>query len=126
MKAKISSISQSDEISLFGFNNDTLFMLGLGLNGLKVGDDVVLGFKSSDVIIATSVLSDCSLNNVLKSIIIGVEVGKIVSVVELKYKNFNFQSIITTKSFNRLNLKVGDEIYAYIKATSLHISEILC
>lgn len=128
IKAEISAITSNDGVTLFEFCNQNLKlkMLGLeNLQGLKIGDSVRLNFKSSDVVIAAAPLKNCSLSNEIKAQISGVSVGQIVSVLHLKSldlkPNFEFESIISTASFRRLNLTVNLQIYAYIKATSLYI-----
>lgn len=129
IRAKVTAITSKQSVSFLEFDakNLKLFMLGLSdFSELKVGDEVILGFKSSDVIIASKPLQNCSLANEIKAKISDINIGEIISVIELKRDNFCFESMITTASLKRLNLKKTDEIYAYIKATSLHISEILC
>ena len=52
IKAKISAIEQNDGVSVFEFSaeNLSLKMLSLeNLQNLKIGDEVWVGFKSSDV-----------------------------------------------------------------------------
>ena len=126
IKAQISSIRTNECVSVFEFRcqNLKLSMLGLeNLSNLKIGDNVNLSFKSSDVVIARYPLKECSLRNEIKAVITDFKKGSIVSVLHLRALDFEFESIISTDSFERLNLKRNDEIYAYIKATSLHISE---
>ena len=62
IKAKISAIDENDGVSVFEFNaaNLSLKMLSLeNLQNLKIGDEVRLNFKSSDVFVATSPLLNC-------------------------------------------------------------------
>ena len=66
IKAKISAIDENDGVSVFEFNaaNLSLKMLSLeNLQNLKIGDEVRLNFKSSDVFVATSPLLNCSVSN---------------------------------------------------------------
>lgn len=125
IKARVSNIIGSEDVNIFEFTSgDTNFcMLGLeNLDEFKIGDSVMLAFKSSDVIIATTPLKNCSLTNEIKATISNLTKGKVTSVLHLKGLHSEFESIISTKSCERLNLKINDEIYAYIKATSLYIS----
>lgn len=126
IRAEISSIVSSDDVNIYEFNADGLRLSMLGLEnsgGLKVGDRINLAFKSSDVIIALKKLENCSLTNEIRAKISNLIKGKITTIVQLKATNFEFESIISTNSCLRLNLKQNDEIYAYIKATSLYISD---
>jgi molybdenum import ATP-binding protein modC len=125
IKAKISAIEQNDGVSVFEFSaeNLSLKMLSLeNLQNLKIGDEVLLGFKSSDVLVATSPLLNCSVSNEIKARILDIQKGQITSLLHLNAGKFEFESIISTSSLKRLNLAPGDQIYAYVKATSLYIA----
>lgn len=125
IKAKISAIDENDGVSVFEFNaaNLSLKMLSLeNLQNLKIGDEVRLNFKSSDVFVATSQLLNCSVSNEIKAQISSIQKGQITSSLHLNAGEFEFESIITTASLKRLNLSLGDQIYAYVKATSLYIA----
>lgn len=125
IKAKISAIDENDGVSVFEFNaaNLSLKMLSLeNLQNLKIGDKVRLNFKSSDVFVATSPLLNCSVSNEIKVRISDIQKGEITSSLHLNAGEFEFESIITTASLKRLNLSLGDQIYAYVKATSLYIA----
>ena len=125
IKAKISAIEQNDGVSVFEFSaeNLSLKMLSLeNLQNLKIGDEVRLGFKSSDVFVATSPLLNCSVSNEIKAQISDIKKGQITSSLHLNAGEFEFESIISTSSLKRLNLALGDQIYAYVKATSLYIA----
>ena len=125
IKAKISAIEQTGGVSVFEFSaeNLSLKMLSLeNLQNLKIGDEVWLGFKSSDVFVATSPLLNCSVSNEIKAEISDIQRGQITSSLHLNAGKFEFESIISTASLKRLNLASGDQIYAYVKATSLYIA----
>ena len=125
IKAKISAIEQNDGVSVFEFSaeNLSLKMLSLeNLQNLKIGDEVRLNFKSSDVFVATSPLLNCSVSNEIKAQISDIQRGQITSSLHLNAGKFEFESIISTASLKRLNLAPGDQIYAYVKATSLYIA----
>ena len=125
IKAKISAIEQNDGVSVFEFSaeNLSLKMLSLeNLQNLKIGDEVWLNFKSSDVFVATSPLLNCSVSNEIKAQISDIQKGQITSSLHLNADEFEFESIISTASLKRLNLTLGDQIYAYVKATSLYIA----
>ena len=125
IKAKISAIEQNDGVSVFEFSaeNLSLKMLSLeNLQNLKIGDEVRLSFKSSDIFVATSPLLNCSVSNEIKAEISDIEQGQITSSLHLNAGKFEFESIISTASLKRLNLAPGDQIYAYVKATSLYIA----
>ena len=125
IKAKISAIEQTGGVSVFEFSAENLSLKMLSLENpqnLKIGDEVRLGFKSSDVFVATSPLLNCSVSNEIKVRISDIQKGEITSSLHLNAGKFEFESIISTSSLKRLNLALGDQIYAYVKATSLYIA----
>ncbi|AQW84767.1 TOBE domain-containing protein [Campylobacter pinnipediorum] len=128
IKAVVDNITTFDDVSLVRFSVDedlSLSMLSLGNVSLKPKDKVKLGFKSSNVSISTNKLENFSIKNEIYCKIIDLQIGEILSVILLRYKDIEFESIITSKSAKRLNLKLNDMVFAYIKSTSIYISEIL-
>ncbi|CAD7289072.1 hypothetical protein LMG7974_01328 [Campylobacter majalis] len=127
IRAKVKSIDVKDGVSLvvFNANNTHLVMLSLENIALKIDQDVMLNAKSSDVFVAKSSIKNSSINNELKCKITNIRFGEILSVLSLDFDGEILQSMITTRSALTLNLKQDDEIFVYIKSTSLYISEIL-
>ncbi|AQW81571.1 TOBE domain-containing protein [Campylobacter pinnipediorum] len=128
IKAVVDNITTFDDVSLVRFSVDedlSLSMLSLDNVSLKPKDKVKLGFKSSNVSISTNKLENFSIKNEIYCKIIDLQIGEILSVILLRYKDIEFESIITSKSAKRLNLKLNDMVFAYIKSTSIYISEIL-
>lgn len=124
IQAVVCELNLSENISIVKFKaqDNILSMLSLENFGLKIGQKVRLGFKSSDVFLSTKRLEYCSVNNELKATITRIELGDIVACVHLKSQNIIFESIISSMSCQRLGLKTDDNVFAYIKSTSLFIS----
>ena len=127
IKAKIVRILTKDDVSLFelkGLNLEAnLFMLVLNeASKFALDDEIDLGFKSSDVILAKDKLSNSSLENELKCVIEAINFGEILSVVSLKCGEIYFEAIISNHALKALNLGENDSVFAYIKSTSIHIS----
>ena len=127
IRAKIVGILTKDDVSLFelkGLNLEAnLFMLVLNeASKFALNDEISLGFKSSDVILAKDKLSNSSLENELKCVIEAINFGEILSVVSLKCGEIYFEAIISNHALKTMNLGENDEVFAYIKSTSIHIS----
>ena len=127
IKAKIVGILTKDGVSLFelkGLNLEAnLFMLVLNeASKFALDDEIDLGFKSSDVILAKDKLSNSSLENELKCVIEAINFGEILSVVSLKCGEIYFEAIISNHALKTMNVGENDEVFAYIKSTSIHIS----
>lgn len=125
--ANVSEISSSNYVShvYFVVDDTKLSMISLENLNLKIGDSVKLGVKSSDVSIARAKLADFSVQNALKCNIKSIKIGKILTTILLDFKGFSVESLITTSSAKALNLREKEQIFAYIKSTSIFISEIL-
>ena len=130
IEAKVEEINEFKGINALKFSAKfgklTMVSLEIPAN-LSINSCVKLGFKSSEVILSLEKLQNCSLSNEIGCIIQNITIGEILSVVNLKALNSDdiFESIITTASAKRLNLSQNLQIYAYIKATSLFIDEVL-
>ena len=127
IRAKIVGILTKDDVSLFelkGLNLEAnLFMLVLNeASKFALDDEIDLGFKSSDVILAKDKLSNSSLENELKCVIEAINFGEILSVVSLKCGEIYFEAIISNHALKTMNVGENDEVFAYIKSTSIHIS----
>ncbi|WP_459903071.1 TOBE domain-containing protein [Campylobacter concisus] len=127
IRAKIVGILTKDDVSLFelkGLNLEAnLFMLVLNeASKFALDDEIDLGFKSSDVILAKDKLSNSSLENELKCVIEAINFGEILSVISLKCGEIYFEAIISNHALKTMNVGEKDEVFAYIKSTSIHIS----
>ena len=124
---KIIQISSKDGVSFFeleclnlGIN---LYMLALNeASKFALNDEVSLNFKSSDVVLSKLRLEASSLENELKCEVTGITRGEILSIVSLKCGQLCFEAIISDHALKGLNLAVGEQVFAYVKSTSIHVS----
>ena len=127
IKAKIIQISSKDGVSFFeleclnlGLN---LYMLALNeASKFALNDEVSLNFKSSDVVLSKVKLQASSLENELKCEVADITRGEILSIVSLKCEQICFEAIISDHALKGLNLAVGEQVFAYVKSTSIHVS----
>ncbi|WP_148821500.1 molybdopterin-binding protein [Campylobacter concisus] len=127
IRAKIVGILNKDNVSLFelkGINLEAnLFMLVLNeASKFALDDEIDLGFKSSDVILAKNKLDASSLENELKCVVEAINFGEVLSIVGLKCDQIHFEAIISNHALKTMNVGENDEVFAYIKSTSIHIS----
>jgi molybdopterin-binding protein len=66
---------------------------------------------------------ETSLRNHLKGKVKEIVQGQAVSEVEIETSAGIVTSVITTRSVHRLQLKVGDEVHAVIKATEVGVEK---
>ena len=127
IKAKIAQISSKDGVSFFELEclnlGANLYMLALNeASKFALNDEVSLNFKSSDVVLSKIKLQASSLENELKCEVTGITSGEILSIVSLKCEQLCFEAIISDHALKGLNLVVGEQVFAYVKSTSIHVS----
>ena len=127
IRAKIVQISSKDGVSFFELEclnlGTNLYMLALNeASKFALNDEVSLNFKSSDVVLSRLRLEASSLENELKCEVAGIARGEILSIVSLKCKQLFFEAIISDHALKGLNLAVGEQVFAYVKSTSIHVS----
>ncbi len=126
--ATIKKIQNVENLNIvtFDFNSTLLKMMSLDLSkDIEVGKKVSLNIKPTFVAIGKNFSGELSYSNKINSIIDSIEYGELLCSIKLSSAESIFESIITVESASRMNLKVGDEVIALIKASELSISEIL-
>ena len=126
--ATVSNIESCENLHIvnFAFNDVTLSMMSLELNKLiKIGTQVKLNIKSAQIAIAKNFSGDVSYSNQLQCKINDIENGELLTCVKLQIDTLYLESIITVNSSNRMDLKVGDDVTAFIKASDLSILEVI-
>jgi len=124
----IKTIKSCDSLHIveFDFFGQTLSMMSLDLNkNLKIGTKVNLMVKSSHIAIAKNFIGEVSYSNKLDSKIVSIDNGELLSSIELNCNGIILESIITVNSSKRMDLKVGDDVIAFIKASELSIGNII-
>lgn len=126
-KAVVSKIDNLDNLNIveFSFFDITLSMMSLDLHNIEVGTKVSLTVKASNVAIAKELQGQISLANSIKSDIIKLDMGKLLTSIKLQHNDSSITSIITTKSAKRLNLKEKDCVNAIFKSSDLSIKEVI-
>ena len=110
----------------FDFLDQSLSMMSLDLSdNIKVGSIVELIANPSHVAIAKDFSGVLSYSNQLNAKIVSLDNGKLLSSVKLLVGEVILESIITFNSSKKMNLKLGDEVKALIKASELSILRLL-
>ncbi len=86
---------------------------------LKVGQAVTLLFKETEVSLAKNLNGLITLRNRFPATVASIERGAIMSAVRLDYRGLPLTSVVTTRGVDRLQLAVGDEVEALIKANEV-------
>lgn len=88
--------------------------------GLKKGDAAYAVIKATEVMIATE-LPKISARNKFHGVIKGIQSGSVNDIVTLETKFGVVSSTISKNAVEELELSVGKEAYAIIKATSVMV-----
>lgn len=130
MKNLIATVSGIDScqnlhIVKFDLNGQALKMMSLDLNSkIRVGKKVLLGCKPSSVAIAKDFNGMVSYSNQIPSKIEEIETGKLLCNLRLKFGDSFLESLITKDSMEKMGLKKGDLVTAFIKASEISILEV--
>ncbi len=129
LKAKIVNIESSAHISLVDLEaNGDLFSCVIierpdTASYLRKGNPVHILFKETEVSIGKNLSGQISLRNRIQSTIKALNSGSVLTKLTLDYKGIEMGSIITTRSTQKLNLKVGDAVVGLVKANEISIME---
>lgn len=99
---------------------------------LKQGQPVSMVFKETEVSLAKGLVGEISLRNRFAVTVNRIERGDIMSAVHLSYGTSDgasdgtqsLTSVITTRGLNRLQLSIGDQIEALVKANEIALMEL--
>jgi len=124
IKAKIKNISSKENLNFIetDFNGETLFFLSLEINdNIKKNNIVTLAIKPTNIAISKDFDINLSFLNQIKVSILNIEVGDILTVVGGAINGVIIESIITTKAFYRIDIKVGDSVIFLLPASEIFI-----
>lgn len=129
MLASISSILRGDEASFYELLSPigTINMISLySHDALQKGANILIGIRPLDVAISLSPISDSSITNCIFCKIDDIKIDYVLCSLRLDFGlNIQLESVISAMSAKKLNLKVGDEVYAIFKATSVFIRSVV-
>ncbi|MBN2816318.1 MAG: TOBE domain-containing protein [Campylobacterales bacterium] len=128
VRATVKSIQSVEKLNIVSFEyfTQTLSMMSLELGeNIQPGTTVQLGFKSTAVGIAKEFVGGLSYSNRLPATIDLIEKGELLSSISLKLDDTYIESVITTASLLRMQLREGDSVEALIKASEVFIEEVV-
>ena len=88
---------------------------------LETGNNIELIFKETEVSLAKNLSGIISMRNRMKCTVKHVERGGLLSKISLQFLGYTITSAITTRSVDSLDLKVGDEVEALVKANEVSL-----
>ena len=88
---------------------------------LQKGNPVDIVFKETEVALAKNLSGIISMRNRMKCSVQHIERGELLSKISLQFQKYQVISAITTRSVNALDLHVGDEVEALVKANEISL-----
>lgn len=129
LRGTITAISCNDHLSLVdvvaGEDSYTAIVLETPQSAphLKVGNEVAVLFKETEVSLARNLSGDLSLRNRVPGQVRQIREGGILSEVVLDCRGVTITSIITTRAVRRFGLQEGEEVEALVKANEVTLAE---
>jgi molybdopterin-binding protein len=127
IKAKIIDIKANQNLHIVKFDSKgtLLTMMSLELpKEVDIGKTVTIGFKPSHLSLAKNFSGSVSFSNKIDTKIIAIDKGELLTIVRLSANCANMESLITLNSATQMDLNIGDEVTAFIKASELSIVEV--
>ena len=125
LKGEISHIESHDSLSLVkikvGKYNFTTIVIETSdtADYLKIGNEINVLFKETEVLICRKPCPDISLQNRMDCSIQNIDRGKLLSHLTLLTEVGNIRSIITSNAVRQLGLKPKDAVIAMIKTNEI-------
>lgn len=89
---------------------------------LKIGNEIKVLFKETEVILAKKITGIISLQNKIDCIVNSFEKGALLCKIVLNFENTKITSVITRNAFDQLDIQKKDEITAMIKTNEISLS----
>ncbi len=88
---------------------------------VETGSSIDLVFKETEVSLARNLSGMISMRNRMKCTVQHIERGALLSKVSLNFRKYTITSAITTRSVDSLQLAIGDEVEALVKANEVSL-----
>jgi molybdate transport system regulatory protein len=127
IEGRISQIQKSSAIMLVDVDVDGHGFSALLIESaahpewLRTDNLVDLVFKETEVSLAKELNGRISLRNRMICEVSNLERGELISKVTLIFQNHTISSAITTRAVNALEIAIGDEVEALVKANEISL-----
>jgi len=127
LPGKISKVQQSGAILLVDVDVDGHGFSALLIESathpewLQAGNTIDLVFKETEVTLAKNLSGIISMRNRMKCTVQRIERGELLSKISLKFQEYIVTSAITTRAVDSLQLALGDEVEALVKANEVSL-----
>ena len=88
---------------------------------LRKGNTIELVFKETEVSLAKNLSGIISSRNRMKCTVGHIERGELLCRISLKFQEYAVTSVVTTRAVETLQLAIGDEVEALVKANEVSL-----
>lgn len=88
------------------------------------GHEAYLLIKESEIAVSKTKINDISISNRVECEVTALKMGEMLCEIGMAFGGSSLTSIITAESAERLGIKVGDKLYALIKANEIYLESI--
>ena len=127
LSGKISRIQQSGAILLVDVDVDgqgfsaMLIESAIQPEWLQTGNTIDLVFKETEVSLAKNLSGMISMRNRMKCTVRHITRGELLSKITMNFQQNSITSAITTRAVDSLELAIGDEVEALVKANEVSL-----
>lgn len=126
--ASVKKIDSESNLNIvtFDFYGTSLKMMSLELSeDICIDAKVILCIKPFSVAVAKNLKGELSYSNQIKTKVASIEVGKLLCNLKLSVEDSYIESIITVESLKRIDIKIGDDVLALVKANEISIVDVV-
>ncbi len=123
LQGKIVAINQSNLLTKIEIKchdvSFTSFAIDFNNNNNKIGSDIAILFKESEVGIAKNFSGEISFENRFACKVQNIQIDKFLTQITLSFFKQSINSIISSTSARCMNLKIGDTVMAFVQSIEI-------
>ncbi len=127
LEGKIQSCTEAEGLVLLEINIGGSILHSIVIahvdNTYYTDQPITVLFKETEVSISKKTNAELSIQNRLKAEITGIKSGQLLSEISMKFNKSKLNSVITTKSVEKLKLNIGDPVEALIKTNEIMLAK---
>jgi len=88
---------------------------------LQTGNEVDIVFKETEVTLAKGLSGKISMRNRMMCKVLEIDRGALLSTIKMQFQEYVISSAITTRAIDSLQIVLGEEIEALVKANEISL-----
>ncbi len=124
LNVKVEQIDKIDKLHVITckLGCQSIKAVSLELNeSLKIGSNVELSVKSTNMALAKNFSGELSIINQLTAKVTAIDKGALLSVVQVEFEGFSLECLLTVEATLSMGLSVGDDVTLLIKGSEVFV-----